>query len=124
MNLSGEAVQLILGFYKLSPEHLIVSFDDFDINFGTLRMRPKGSAGTHNGMKSIVSLLKTNDFKRLRLGIGPKPEHLPADAFVLSRFDNNELESLEPYFIELSKALQDSLDNFEKSMSVWNKPIL
>ncbi len=124
MNLSGEAVQLILGFYKLSPDKLMVAFDDFDLDFGKLRMRLKGSAGTHNGMKSIVNLLKTNEFKRYRLGIGPKPDHLPADAFVLSRFDDNELESLEPYFIELCKALQDSLDNFEKSMSVWNKLLL
>ena len=75
MNLSGNAVREIMNFYKPDIEDLIVIYDDFDIPTGSLRIRKKGSAGSHNGMKSIVQQLGDNGFPRIRVGIGA-PEHL------------------------------------------------
>ena len=72
MNLSGSAVRAILDYYKVSPEEMIVIYDDFDIDAGKIRIRPFGSAGTHNGMRSIVSDIKTDRFPRIRVGIGKK----------------------------------------------------
>ncbi len=70
MNLSGDAVREAAGFFKLEPSHIIVIYDDIDIPLGSLRMRKSGSAGTHNGMRSVVSLLGTDQLPRLRVGIG------------------------------------------------------
>jgi peptidyl-tRNA hydrolase, PTH1 family len=94
MNVSGEAVQLIMGFYKIDLADVRVVFDDFELELGTVRFRWKGSAGTHNGMKSILQLLGPVDIPRLRLGIGPLPEHMPITPFVLGRFSDDELETL------------------------------
>lgn len=73
MNLSGEALVEIMNFYKIKKEKLIVIYDDIDIEPGTVRIRRKGSAGTHNGMRSVVELIGTSDFIRIRVGTG-KPE--------------------------------------------------
>ena len=70
MNLSGESIREVMNFYKLEPENLIVIYDDIDIEAGTLRIRKFGSAGTHNGMKSVVYQLQSDRFPRIRLGIG------------------------------------------------------
>lgn len=70
MNLSGDAVREAARYYKLAPSHIIVIYDDIDIPLGNLRLRKSGSAGTHNGMRSIVSLLGTDQFPRVRVGIG------------------------------------------------------
>ncbi|QQR54985.1 aminoacyl-tRNA hydrolase [Candidatus Peregrinibacteria bacterium] len=94
MNLSGEAVQEVLQFYKLEPKNLLVVYDDVDLPLGTLRYREKGSAGTHNGMKSLIQNLATLDFPRLRIGIESRgqsaPEQMPLDAFVLAPFTEEE----------------------------------
>lgn len=90
MNLSGVAVQELIQFYKIDLKDLLVIYDDVDLPLGTLRYREKGSAGTHNGMKSIVETLATLDFPRLRIGIESRgttaPEQMPLDAFVLAPF--------------------------------------
>ena len=70
MNLSGESLREIVRYYDVEPEHLLVIYDDVDINMGALRIRKKGSAGTHNGMKSIIYQLQFDDFPRMRIGIG------------------------------------------------------
>ena len=70
MNLSGEALREAVNFYKIDPEELIVIYDDIDIPTGTFRIRKKGSAGTHNGMRSVVYQLQTDQFPRIRVGIG------------------------------------------------------
>ena len=70
MNLSGEAVRQAMDFYKIVPEELIVIYDDIDIPTGTFRIRKKGSPGTHNGMRNIFQHIQTNDFPRIRVGIG------------------------------------------------------
>lgn len=90
MNNSGEAIREILDYYKIPPENLIVVYDDADIDVGKLRIRAKGSAGTHNGMRSILSHIKTEDFPRIRIGIGKAPEHMDMADYVLSRFNEDE----------------------------------
>ena len=94
MNLSGRSVLAALQFYKMTPSNLWVIYDDFDIPFGTFRFRQNGSAGTHNGMRSIIQEIGTTDFPRLRIGIGPKPDHGSISDFVLSPFSDAEEKSL------------------------------
>jgi peptidyl-tRNA hydrolase, PTH1 family len=105
MNLSGEAVQLIVGFYKLEISDVRVVFDDFELALGTTRFRWKGSGGTHNGMKSIIQLLGHTDIPRLRFGIGPLPENMPVTPFVLGKFEDEELKILIDNFPKAEEAL-------------------
>ena len=94
MNNSGEAVRAVLDFYKLEPQKLIVIYDDIDLNAGAIRIRTRGSAGTHNGMRSILYHLGTEDFPRIRIGIGkPDPRFELAD-YVLGRMSPNEEKAL------------------------------
>ena len=74
MNNSGESIKEIIDFYKAKPEELIVIYDDIDLDAGIVKIRKKGGAGTHNGMKSVVHCIQSEDFIRVRVGIG-KPEH-------------------------------------------------
>ena len=91
MNLSGQAVVALCGWYKLDPaKELLVVYDDMDLPFAKLRFRERGSAGTHNGMRSIVGQLGGNEFPRLRVGIGQAPGKMDAAAYVLSRFSKEE----------------------------------
>ncbi|MEK9728206.1 MAG: aminoacyl-tRNA hydrolase [Candidatus Margulisiibacteriota bacterium] len=94
MNLSGEAVVAVMNYYKIQPSEICIVTDDLDVAFGRLRIRKKGGAGTHNGMKSIISRLGSQDFLRVRLGIGPKPEFLDSKDFVLQRFNDSELKEM------------------------------
>ena len=84
MNLSGVAVKQLLAKYKAEPHDLIVMFDDVDIPKGSVRVRLKGSGGTHNGMRNIIEKIATQEFPRVRIGIGPVPEHVPIADYVLS----------------------------------------
>ena len=90
MNLSGEAVAPLARFYKVTPEHILVVFDDVDLPTATLRLRPKGSAGGHKGMRSIIQHLGSEDFPRLRLGIGRPASRIPVEAYVLQKFKPDE----------------------------------
>jgi len=104
MNLSGVAVKGLLKKYKLTPKDLIVVYDDIDIEKGAMRFRERGSAGTHNGMRSIISEIGTDDFNRLRLGIG-RSEHMNLADYVLS-----EIASLDrAMFIELFDKAAETL---------------
>ena len=95
MNLSGEAVGEAARFYKVPPEHVIVVSDEISLPLGKLRVRPKGSAGGHNGLKSIIAHLGSDAFPRIRLGVGapPHPDYDMAD-WVLSVFRNQDLEDM------------------------------
>lgn len=108
MNLSGLAVAKILNFYKESPENLTVIYDDLDLPLGTVRIRDKGSAGTHNGMKSIIEELGTEEFPRIRLGIEARgetsPEQQDTSSYVLSDFTKEE----EP---KIKKAIEEAIEN-------------
>ena len=90
MNLSGESVVELMNWYKVPVENLIVCYDDIDIDLGALRVRAKGSAGTHNGMRSIIGLLGRQDFPRLRVGVGKKPEGWELANWVLSHYQTEE----------------------------------
>ena len=99
MNLSGEAVREAAAFYHIEPANVIVIYDDINLPVGRLRVRGKGSDGGHNGIKSIVSQLGSNEFPRVRVGVGerPNPEYDLAD-WVLSNFTPTEREGLSATF--------------------------
>lgn len=102
MNNSGEAATKLLSFFKLSADDLTVIHDDLDLDFGKIKAgMGRGSAG-HNGVKSIIDRLATNNFNRIRLGIGRPPEHIPPEDFVLQNFSSNELEQLPEIFKKIS----------------------
>lgn len=90
MNDSGRAVSALLRFYKVSPERLVVIFDDLDLPFGAIRLRAEGGAGGHNGMRSIIQQLGSPQFARLRMGIGRPPGRMDPAAFVLQDFARDE----------------------------------
>jgi PTH1 family peptidyl-tRNA hydrolase len=94
MNLSGESLLSLKQWYKPEDDKIIVIYDDVDLESGVLRIRPSGSAGTHNGMRSIIYLLQTQDFPRVRIGIGRPPEGWDLADYVLSRFRDEEVEAV------------------------------
>ncbi len=94
MNLSGNAVGALQRFYQCEPEDIIVIYDDIDLAAGALRIRARGSAGSHNGMKSVIKMLGTEDFPRVRVGVGAKPEGWDLADYVLSRFTKEELPKM------------------------------
>ncbi len=95
MNLSGEAVRKTVDFYKLDPaQQLLILCDDIDLPLGTPRLRRFGSAGTHNGLKSVIEHIGTG-FPRLRLGIGPKPDRADLASWVVSAFSDEERKAME-----------------------------
>ncbi len=94
MNLSGESIRDIIEWYKLAMENLIVIYDDVDLPVGAIRVRPKGSSGTHNGMKSILYQLQSDEFPRIRIGIGKAPEGWDLADYVLSRFAGEDAEAV------------------------------
>ena len=110
MNLSGESVIAVMNYYKLTLDEICVVTDDIDIDFGTLRLRKKGGAGTHNGMKSIIAILGSQDFLRLRIGIGPKPSIQDLSSFVLQKFSSNELEDLSGMLSRISTVFTENLN--------------
>ncbi len=84
MNLSGDSVKCLIGLFKPEPDKILVVYDDIDLPAGKIRIKPSGSAGSHNGMKSIVQRLNTEEFPRLRIGIGKPPEYMDLADYVLS----------------------------------------
>lgn len=107
MNLSGEAVGQAAKFFKISPEHVIVVSDEVAMPIGKLRIRKSGSAGGHNGLKNIIRHLGTQDFPRIRMGVGaaPHPDYDMAD-WVLSTFKNKDAEDMQALAERVSKAVQ------------------
>jgi len=94
MNLSGKAVIAILKYYKLPPQDIIVVYDDVSLPVGDIRVRERGSAGGQKGMIDIIANLATEEFSRVRIGIGAKPENWDLADYVLSRFPSNEWEAM------------------------------
>lgn len=95
MNLSGESIKEILQFYKIGVEQLIVIYDDIDIEPGVIKVRKTGSAGTHNGMKSVIHELNTQNFKRIRIGIGMPEEKGDLIEYVIGAIPEEEKEKLD-----------------------------
>lgn len=120
MNLSGESVGEIMRFYKVPPENLIVIFDDVSFDVGTVRIRPKGSDGGHNGMKSILYHVQSDNFPRIRLGVGKKPAQFDLADWVLSKFTDEEVKILSkavdnvPLMVEeiMEKGPQSAMNKF------------
>jgi PTH1 family peptidyl-tRNA hydrolase len=106
MNSSGKGIKRKLESLGLSTDKLIVIYDDISIPFGAIRYREKGSAGGHNGIKSIISELNTTEFKRIKIGIG-FPESGEIIDYVLSDFTNNEIEKLNEIFKTVEKILRE-----------------
>jgi len=120
MNLSGEALRPIMEFYKETADHLIVVYDDVDIPLGALRIRPSGSSGSHNGMKSVIYQLQYDDFTRIRIGLG---DHglIPLDKFVISRVPKEDQEVLSKTIIEAADAVICIVENgLEDAMQKHN----
>lgn len=124
MNLSGEAVQAILQFYKIDPQNTWVIYDDIDLPLGQIRIRPDGGPGTHNGMKSIVQYIG-QDFPRIRIGIESRgitaPQQQDTSSFVLSQFTGEEQQQLEEVLRKTSKAIELWLtEGLEAAMNQYN----
>lgn len=114
MNLSGEAVRAVMDYYKIPVEDILIVYDDLSLELGKIRFRPSGSDGGHNGIKSIIKHLGTQNVVRLKIGIGPQP-NLPSEVFVLQNFSKDELENLKPV---LSKAKDGISCYFKEGISV------
>ncbi|MBX7149335.1 aminoacyl-tRNA hydrolase [bacterium] len=99
MNVSGEAVQPLAHFYKVAPQDILVVFDDLDLPFGRMRLAAKGGAAGHNGIKSLISHLGTQEFPRLKMGIGRPPGVMEVTDFVLSAFVKTQKKVLEELLI-------------------------
>ncbi|MCF0146622.1 MAG: aminoacyl-tRNA hydrolase [Eubacterium sp.] len=123
MNLSGEAIQQFVHYYKIDPEsELIVIYDDIDLEPGQIRIRQKGSAGSHNGMKSILSCLGTNTFTRVRVGIGAKPAGWDLADYVLSRPSGPEREAIDSAIADAAEAVSMIIGgNTEAAMGKFNR---
>lgn len=107
MNLSGDSIREFINYYKMDPEtELIVIYDDIDLEPGQIRIRKKGSAGGHNGMKSIISQIGTQNFYRIKVGVGAKPAGWDLADYVLGRFSTKERE-------EVDKAIEEAADAVE-----------
>lgn len=91
MNLSGESIRTVIDYYKISVEDIIIVYDDLSLPLGKIRFRANGSDGGHNGIKSIIQHLGTQNFARLKMGIGPQP-NIPSEVFVLQNFSKEELD--------------------------------
>jgi PTH1 family peptidyl-tRNA hydrolase len=111
MNLSGVAVKAFLDYYRLAPEHLLVVNDDVELPFGSMRLRPKGSAGGHNGLKSLEASLNTVHYARLRLGIGRSKKEESLAGYVLDNFSQEEMGDLPPFIKKGIEALNYILEN-------------
>lgn len=108
MNLSGNTVGKLITFYKPDPsQDMLVCYDDKDMLFGKLRERLEGSSGGHNGIKSIISSIGTDQFHRLKFGIGHEGQAIPTDAFVLQKFTEEEQE-------RLPKLIGEAVQNIQK----------
>ena len=121
MNLSGESIREIADFYKIEPENIIIIYDDISLDVGQLRIRKKGSAGGHNGVKNIIAHLGTQEFPRIKVGIGNKPEGWDLADYVLSRYSKAEQEALEEAAEGVVGALKLMLaDDIDGAMNRYN----
>lgn len=121
MNLSGRSIQKVLHFYKLTPDDLIVVYDDFAIPCGAVRVRTTGSAGGHNGISSTISCLNTQAFPRVRVGVGPLPPGASTSAFVLGKFRPDELPLLEQGLDDAVGAVETAIrQGFTEAMQRFN----
>lgn len=123
MNLSGESLIDVCQYYKIDiPTELIVIYDDIALDVGAIRVRKKGSAGGHNGMKSIIQHLSTENFMRIRMGVGEKPKGYDLADYVLGHFTGPERDLMDKGAINATEAIKSIMnDGIDKAMSLYNK---
>ena len=121
MNLSGDAVGKFVSYYKVNPDEIIIIYDDLDIDKGIIKIRKKGGPGTHNGMKSVVYELATDEFPRIRVGIGQKEKVNNMIDFVISKVDDKTYEELEEGMCKAVDAIPEILKNgIDVAMNKFN----
>ncbi len=121
MNLSGESIRAAADFYKVDPDHIMVIYDDISLEPGQLRIRKKGSAGGHNGIKSIIAHLGTQEFPRIKVGVGAKPDRMDLADYVLGHFSQIESRVMDDAAKEAGQAAQAIiLDGIEAAMNRYN----
>lgn len=125
MNLSGESIRGIVDYYKIDPEEeLLVIYDDISLSPGQIRVRSKGSAGGHNGIKNMIANLGTNIFPRIKVGIGEKPKKYDLADYVLSRFSKGERELLsEAYKNAVCAAELIIRGDIQSAMNEYNRKV-
>ena len=123
MNLSGESVFSMTDYYKIAPEEeLLVVYDDISLDVGQLRIRKKGSAGGHNGIKNIIAHLGTMEFPRIKVGVGEKPKGYDLADYVLGKFSKGERELMEEGYQNAVEAVAAIVQgNMEQAMNQYNK---
>lgn len=123
MNLSGESVRKLIDFYKIDPqEELLVIYDDISLDVGQLRIRKKGSAGGHNGIKSLIAHLGTMTFPRIKVGVGEKPKEYDLADYVLGHFSAEDRQKMQEGYQDAMKATAYILqDDIETAMNQFNK---
>ncbi len=122
MNLSGESVQELMHWYKGEISKLIVVYDDVDLAVGRIRIRRSGSSGTHNGMKSIIYILNTDKFPRIRVGIGKQPEYMDLGDYVLSKFSTEEIPLMEEAVKKSALAIEEIIkSDLSTAMNKFNR---
>ncbi len=125
MNRSGRAVWGAMRKWKVDPAGTVVVYDDVDLEFGAIRVRAQGSAGSHNGMKSVLEWLQTGAFPRVRVGIGPKPAGEDMVGFVLGGFAGEELLKLEKVVGRAADAVESTLSiGTERTMNAFNQSMI
>lgn len=122
MNLSGESIRDIIEWYKVPIRNLIVIYDDIDLLPGKIRVRAKGSAGTHNGMRSVIYQLQSDDFPRVRIGIGKPPEGWDLADFVLGKFNSDERKIMDESIKNAAEAIAAIIKSgTETAMNKFNR---
>ena len=124
MNLSGQSVQGLIHFYKLPLANVLIAYDDLDIPFGTIRIRPGGGPGGQRGMASTIEHMGTNDFPRLRIGIGRPPGKMDPAAYILQDFTRAEMKILSEILDRAADAaLEFVVNGLDKAMNKYNGSI-
>ncbi len=123
MNLSGESIRGLVDYYKIDPEtELLVIYDDISLDVGQLRIRKKGSAGGHNGIKNIIAQLDTQVFARIKVGVGEKPKGYDLADYVLGHFSKAEREMIEEGYDNAIEAIKLFLqDDIDQAMNLYNR---
>ncbi len=122
MNLSGESVREMAHYFKIDPEEILVIVDDIDIDFGDVRIRKKGSAGTHNGLKSIIYQLQDDTFPRIKIGVGKPKEQMDLADFVLGGFSQEEGRVMEACLKRVCDIVTCVMkEDLDKAMNRYNK---
>ena len=125
MNLSGESVRSLVDYFKIDEEQeLIVIYDDISLDVGQLRIRKKGSAGGHNGIKNMIAQLGTDTFQRIKVGVGEKPKGYDLAAYVLGHFHGEDLELMEEGYEKAISATEEILKGeIDAAMNEYNRKV-